>query len=105
MVAGDHGQPLAFATVPVRAESHSPPLRSRPEVFSRLADERRAERYATLRARVNLVRRSWVTRFGHLGRVLQVDLSRGGIEVESLDDESWRLYAGGAFLRTRLLVT
>ena len=44
-------------------------------------------------------------RFGHLGRVLRVDLSTGRIEVEALDDESWRLYAGGSLLGSRLLLT
>jgi len=46
-----------------------------------------------------------VRRFGHLGRVLRVDLSTGRIEVEALDDESWRLYAGGSLLGSRLLLT
>jgi aldehyde:ferredoxin oxidoreductase len=45
-----------------------------------------------------------VSRFGHWGRILRVDLSTGSLGADQLDDDSWRLYAGGSLLATRLLL-
>jgi aldehyde:ferredoxin oxidoreductase len=44
-----------------------------------------------------------MARFGYSGRILRVDLTDGSLDVETLDDETWRLYAGGGLLGTRLL--
>jgi aldehyde:ferredoxin oxidoreductase len=44
-----------------------------------------------------------MARLGHSGRILRVDLTERSLEVETLDDETWRLYAGGGLLGTRLL--
>jgi aldehyde:ferredoxin oxidoreductase len=41
----------------------------------------------------------------HGGRVLQVDLSSGALTPDALDDATWRLYAGGSLLGTRILLT
>ena len=42
---------------------------------------------------------------GHSGRILRVDLTRATLEAETLDEEVWRTYAGGALLGTRILLT
>jgi aldehyde:ferredoxin oxidoreductase len=43
--------------------------------------------------------------FGYHGRILRVDLGDGSSRFEDLDEEVYRLYAGGSLLATRLLMT
>ncbi len=44
-------------------------------------------------------------RSGPDGRILRVDLTAGDLSTELLDESTWRLYAGGSLLGTRLLLT
>jgi aldehyde:ferredoxin oxidoreductase len=44
-----------------------------------------------------------MARFGYSGRILRVDLTDRSLEVEPLDEDTWRVYAGGGLLGTRLL--
>jgi aldehyde:ferredoxin oxidoreductase len=46
-----------------------------------------------------------VSPVGYRGRILRVDLSTGSFQADELDEESWRVYAGGSLLGTRLLLT